>query len=268
MLRRVPDELPETPSLVLRIVGRVGLVAYGLVHALVAVLAMRIAVGDPAEPADKKGAVAAVAGNGFGVALLWLVTVGLAALVLWRLGDALRGHRRDPVRQRILRIAVDAAEAALFAVLGWSAAKIAAQGGEPAAEPSFASVVLALPGGHLLVAAAGLALVVGGGYGVRRGITHAFLRELDLRGAGLRRSTLVTRVGQVGWVALGVAYAVPGVLLIVAAARYDPAQPTGLDAGLRAVADEPYGPPLLVALAAGLLAFALHGLFDARYRKA
>ena len=113
-----------------------------------------------------------------------------------------------------------------------------------------------------------MALVAGAGYAVYRGITAMFLRELDLRGAGLRRSTLVTRIGQVGWVALGFAYAVPGVLLVVAAARYDPAQPTGLDSGLRAVADEPYGPVLLVVLALGLLAFALHCLFDARYRKA
>ena len=264
----MPDPLPETPSLLVRVVGRVGLVAYGLVHALVAVLAVRIAFDDPAEAADKKGAVVAVAGNGFGVALLWLVTAGLAALVLWKLGDAVLDHRRAPWRQRALRVVVDLAEATLFAVLGWSTAKIAAQGGEASPEPSFAAVVLALPGGPLLVAAAGLGLVVGGGYAVRRGITHAFLRELDLRGAGLRRSTLVTRVGQVGWVALGIAYVVPGVLIVVAAARYDPAQPTGLDAGLRAVADEPYGPPLLLALAAGLLAFAVHCLFDARYRRA
>jgi len=268
MLRRVPDELPETPSLVVRLVGRLGLVAYGLVHALVAVLAVRIAVDEPAEAADKKGAVTAVAGNGFGLALLWLVTVGLAALVLWKVADAVLGHRGVPVRQRILRVAVDLGEAALFAVLGWSTAKIAAQGGEPSPEPSFASTVLGLPGGPILVALAGAGLVIGGAYAVHRGITHAFLRELDLRGAGLRRSTLVTRIGQIGWAALGVAYVVPGVLLVVAAARYDPAQPTGLDAGLRAVADEPYGPPLLVALAVGLLAFALHCLFDARYRKA
>jgi hypothetical protein len=72
----------------------------------------------------------------------------------------------------------------------------------------------------------------------------------------------------VGWCALGVAYGVPGVLLVVAAVRYDPAQPTTLDAGLQAVADQPYGPPLLGLLALGLVAFGVYCLYDARYRKA
>ena len=63
-------------------------------------------------------------------------------------------------------------------------------------------------------------------------------------------------------------YGIPGVLLVVAAVRFDPAQPTGLDAGLQAVADEPYGPVVLVVLALGLVAFGVHCFFDARYRKA
>jgi hypothetical protein len=84
----------------------------------------------------------------------------------------------------------------------------------------------------------------------------------------LNRSQLVTRVGRLGWAALGVAYGVPGVLLVVAGTTYDPAVPTGLDAGLQRVADEGYGPVLLALLAVGLAAFAVYCLFDARYRKA
>jgi hypothetical protein len=153
-------------------------------------------------------------------------------------------------------------------VLAWPAGSTAAKGGAPSTGPSFTSVVLGWPGGPWLVGAAGVGVVVGSAYAVRRGVQHTFLRELDLRGAGLRRSTLVTRVGQVGWMALGVAYGVPGVLIVIAAVRYDPAAPTTLDAGLQALADEPFGPPLLVLLALGLVAFGVHCLFDARYRKA
>ena len=103
---------------------------------------------------------------------------------------------------------------------------------------------------------------------MRRGVTAGFLRDLDLRGAGLNRSRLVTRIGRLGWAALGVAYGIPGVLLVMAGATYDPAAPTGLDAGLQRVADESYGPLLLVLLALGLVAFGVYCLFDARYRKA
>ena len=251
----------------LHAVGRVGLVSYGIVHMMIAALAVQVAFGDR-ERADKKGALQAIAATGPGLVLLWVVTVGMVALVAWQLAEAVWGHRGVPVRQRVLRVVINLAEAALFGVLAWSAGSIAAKGGQPSTTRSFASVVFELPGGRYLVGLAGIALVAGAAYAVYRGVTHQFLRELDLGGAGLRRSTLVTRIGQVGWTALGVAYGVPGLLLVVAAAQFDPAEPTALDAGLQAVADEPYGPALLVTLALGLVAFGVYCLFDARYRKA
>lgn len=262
-----PSEVGEGAGIVLRTVGRVGLVSYGLVHVLVAALAVQVAFGDR-ERADKKGALQAVASTGPGLVLLWVVAVGLAALVVWQLAEAVLGHRGVPLRQRALRVAINLAEAGLFGVLGWSAASTAAKGGAPSSQPSFASVALGWPGGPVLVGLAGVAVVIGSAYAVRRGVQHTFLRELDLRGAGLRRSTLVTRVGQVGWMALGVAYGVPGVLIVIAAVRYDPASPTTLDSALQVLADQPYGPPLLVLLALGLVAFGVHCLFDARYRRA
>ncbi len=263
----VPDDATERAQLAMRTVGRVGLVSYGLVHVGVAALVVQVPFGDR-ERADKKGALQAVASTGPGVVLLWVVVVGLGALVLWQLAEALFGHRDQPPRARAGRVTINLAEAALFGVLAWSAGSIAAKGGAPSTQPSFASVVLGWPGGPVLVALAGVGVVVGAGYAVRRGLRHTFLRELDLRGAGLRRSTLVTRVGQVGWTALGVAYGVPGVLLVLAGLRYDPEQPTTLDAGLQSVADEPWGAPLLILLAMGLVAFGVYCFFDARYRKA
>jgi hypothetical protein len=260
-----PREVVRSAPVVL--LGRGGLVAYGVVHLLVAALAVQVALGDR-ERVDKKGALQAIAEQGPGVALLWVITVGLGALVVWQLAEAVWGHRGAPIGNRVLRTAVNLAEAALFGVLAWSAASIAASGGAPSKQPSFATVVFGLPGGPFVVGLAGGGLVVGGGYAVYRGIKHAFLRDLDLAGAGLNRSQLVTRIGQVGWSALGVAYGIPGVLLVVAAVRFDPAQPTGLDAGLQAVADQPYGPVVLAVLALGLVAFGVHCFFDARYRKA
>lgn len=259
-------EVDEDVALPVRVLGRFGLVAYGVVHVLIAALVVQIAFGDR-ERADKKGALAEIGSTAAGVVLLWVITVGLAALVVWQLGEAVLGHRGVPPGQRALRIAINLGEAAIFGVLAYSAASVAAAGGEATPKPSFAQVVLALPGGSWLVGLAGAGLVVGGGYAVWRGVTHGFLRELDLRGVGLNRSRLVTRVGQVGWVALGAVYGIPGVLLVVAAVQHDPAQPVGLDSGLKALAGQPVGPFLLLVLAAGLVAFGVHCLFDARYRR-
>jgi hypothetical protein len=252
---------------VVRTLGRVGLVSYGLVHLMLAALLVQVAFGDR-ERVDKKGALATLAETGPGVVLLWVITVGLVALIIWQLGEAIWGHDGIPAGMRMLRRLINLAEAALLGVLAYSAASIAGQGGRPSAKKSFATAVFELPGGHFLVGLAGVVVVVGAAYAVRRGITTTFLRDLDLRGAGLNRSNLVTRIGRFGWAALGVAYGIPGVLLVVAATTYDPDVPTGLDAGLQELADEPYGPFLLVLLAIGLIAFGVYCFFDARYRKA
>jgi Domain of Unknown Function (DUF1206) len=259
------DEAVRHP--VVRALGRVGLAAYGLVHLMLAGLLVQVAFGDR-ERVDKKGALAALAETGPGVLLLWIITVGLAALVVWQLGEAIWGHDGIPGGLRTLRTLINLAEAALFGVLAYSAASIAAAGGSPSAKKPFALAVFELPAGRFLVGLAGVVVVVGSAFAVRRGITRGFLRDLDLRGAGLNRSNLVTRIGQYGWAALGVAYGIPGVLFVVAATTYDPDVPTGLDAGLQALADEPYGPFLLVLLALGLIAFGVYCFFDARYRKA
>jgi hypothetical protein len=176
------------------VLARIGLVAYGLVHLLIAVLAVRIALGAGGQ-ADKTGALQAAAATGWGRVLLWLVVGGLVALV--RLG-----------------------------------------------------------------------IVVVAGYAAYRGISGAFRRDLDLRGAGLRRSLLVLRLGRVGWTALGTAYVLSGGLLVLAAVRHDPAQPVGLDAALKGLAGHAAGPAVLILLAAGLVVFAVYTLFHARHRAA
>jgi hypothetical protein len=79
---------------------------------------------------------------------------------------------------------------------------------------------------------------------------------------------VITRIGQVGWAALGFVYGLPGVLLVVAGLRYDPKAPVGLDAGLQTLARQPFGAPLIVLLALGVAAFGIHCFVDARYRKA
>jgi len=250
-----------------RLLGRVGLLAYGGVHLVLAAVIVQVPFGEQ-ERADKKGALEEIAESPLGLVLLWLVTAGLVALVPWQLGEAVWGHRSVHGGVRVRRVAINLAEAALFGVLAWSAGSVAAHGGSSAPSRSFAEVVFGLPGGPLLIGLAGVGLLIGAGYAVYRGVTRAFTRELDLRGASAHEALWAVRLGRIGWAALGLVYGLPGVMLIVAASTYDPTTPTTLDSGLRAIAAEPYGPPLIVALALGLVAFGVYCFFDARYRRA
>ena len=259
------SDVVEEAARPLRLAARVGLVAYGLVHLVLAALIAQVALGER-ERADKKGALQEIAETTAGRLLLWVVVAGLVALVITRLVEALseiRTARGPGGRRRGGRIAVALGEAVVFAVLARSAATIAqAEGGD-----SFSRSVVAglfdLPGGPFLVGLVGAAVAAAGVYAVQRGVRRSFLHDLAPP-ARLRR--LVTALGAVGWTALGVAAGTVGSLLIVAAVQFDPTQPVGLDGGIRTLADEPFGPALLLALAAGLAVFAVFCLFDARYR--
>ncbi|MGQ0481359.1 MAG: DUF1206 domain-containing protein [Pseudonocardia sp.] len=253
-----------------RMVGRVGLVAYGLVHLLLAWLAAQVALG-AGDRADKSGALKTLAANGGGRALLWVITIGLVALVVWQLTEAIWGGRNvRPTWRKVLRRVASGGEALLFGLLASTAGGLAAGGSgtSDAEQAGGTATVLAWPGGPLILGALGAGVLVAGGFFVYRGVTRSFLRHLDLAGARPETRSLVTRAGQLGWPALGVVYGIFGMLVIIAAVRYDPARATGLDQALKTLAAQPFGPYLLLAVASGLFCFGVYCLMDARYRAA
>src|SRR4051794_9736067 len=70
--------------------ARVGLIAYGLVHVLVAWLALQLAWGGGGGEADQSGAMATLARQPFGKPLLWILALGLIALAVWQAAEVLR----------------------------------------------------------------------------------------------------------------------------------------------------------------------------------
>lgn len=251
-----------------KLLGRVGLVAYGVVHLLIAYLAIRVAIGDGGGKLNKSGALQTVAAQPGGRFLLWTVAVGMVALAVWQAAEAIWGHRYRHGRRRTLKKAASAGEALVAAALGISAGRLAA--GEPKSSQSteLTAQVLELPGGPFLVGLAGLGIVGIAGYLVYYGVKKRFTEDLDLSGADHKARRSAIRLGQIGWPALGVAYGIVGALVIVAAMTYDPEKAAGLDTGLKTLAAQAYGTVLLGVVAAGLACFGLYCLLDARYRRA
>jgi hypothetical protein len=64
-----------------------------------------------------------------------------------------------------------------------------------------------------------------------------------------------------------VVFGLVGVFLVKAALEYDPNKAVGLDGALAKLAHAGYGPFLLGVVAAGLIAFGVYSLSDARYRR-
>ena len=87
---------------VLTQVARLGLIAYGAMHLLIAYLAVRLAWGLRGADADQTGALQTVADSPGGTVLLWTIGLGMLALALWQAGEVLMlwrglldsGHRR------------------------------------------------------------------------------------------------------------------------------------------------------------------------------
>jgi len=252
----------------IKTLGRVGLIAYGLVHLLVAYLAARVALGGGAK-ADKNGALQTIAEQPAGRAVLWVLTIGLVALAVWQLAEAGWGHQRRR-RRRTLQRLVSLGEAAVAGALAFSAFKVASgeAGKSKGEKAAFVDKVFDWPAGELLVAAVGLGIVAIALYLVHRGLTGRFVDDLNLAGTQPRARDATNRLGRVGWTALGVAYGIIGLLITYAAASYDPAKATGMDTALKTLAGQPYGTVLLGLVAAGLACFGVYCLFDARYRRA
>ena len=250
----------------MRAAVRVGILAYGVTHLLIAWLALQIAFGDRGERADQTGAFQAIAQQPLGRVLLWVLVAGFIAVALWRAAQAVWGYSYETDRTRRLGSrASSAGKAVVFAALAVLAVRTASGGGGGGGQGAAAGV-LGLPGGRFIVGGVGIGIVVTGVVTVVNGVRRRFLREMSLPVDPKARTTAV-RSGQIGFVAKGVAIALIGVLVVIAAVRYRPEEAAGLDVALKTLAGQPFGSFLLVVVALGLAAFGVFCFFDARYHR-
>ncbi|MEV7095014.1 DUF1206 domain-containing protein [Amycolatopsis sp. NPDC051045] len=242
---------------------RIGLTCYAVVHLLLAWLAAQVALGDY-ERTDKAGALQLVADGG-GVWVLWLIVAGTGVLALWQLAEAIAGHRHAPARRRWVRRTVSGIEVVLYGLVAYSAAKTAAGGSGKAG--SIVAAALGEPWGAGAVVFAGGVVIAVSAFLAYRGVGRKFVHDLDFGGASPGVRSLTERLGQVGWCAVALAYGTVGTMFVLAALRYDPGKAAGLDPALKTLAVQPYGPFLLLALAAGLAVFGVFALLEARFRR-
>lgn len=251
----------------LKIAARGGILAYGITHLVIGGLALQVAFGQGGQQADQTGAFQALAQQPFGQVLLWLLAVGFVAAALWRAEQAIWGFSYESDRTKLIRKKVTSAvKAVIFVVLAVLAARTASGGGGGGGQQQATAGVFGLPGGQWLVGLAGVVVLVVGAVKVYEGYKKKFLEAMSAP-SDHRARMVLERVGQVGNIAKGVAIGLIGVLLIVAAIRFRPEEATGLDAALKGLAAQPYGPYLLIAVALGLVSYGVFCFFDSRYHR-
>jgi len=246
----------------LTVLARIGFVASALIHLFIGLLAIRVALNQGAET-DQSGAIAQIAQLPGGTTLLWIAVVGLFALALWLVIQAILGIGYAS-KKRWVRSLVAVAKAVAYFVLGVTALTFA-QGGSTNASSStqqLTSGILTLPGGQMLLGLVGLIIVGVGVYLIRKGVRHGFVTDIVLPVGPSRGAVLV--LGTVGYIAKGIAIAVVGVLFVVAAVIVNPAQASGLDGALKALAALPFGAAILIVIGLGLIAFGIYTFARAR----
>lgn len=256
-------------SPLVRVLARGGYAASGLVHVLIGILVLSLAVGGSGE-ADQSGALRAIAGAPLGILVLWSLAVLLWALGLYHLveGFLLRasGDAKAQAAGWGRRIS-EWGQGVVFAALGTVAASVALGArtdGNAVAEGASRNA-LSLPGGPLLLGAVGLGIAAGGIAFVVMGILRSFEKKMSIPSGGI--GAFVTGLGIVGYIAKGIALAVVGVLLIVAAVTADAAQAGGLDDAFDKLHGLFLGPLLVGVVGAGFVAYGVFLFFRARYAR-
>jgi len=249
-----------------RVLLTVGLIAYGVVHILIGWIALQIAwSGQPeGEEASQQGALDQLAGQPFGAVLLWLVVVGLFAMAVWQLVEAIWGHRDRPSGvKRIRKRLGSAGRTITYAAIAIAAATtVLGSKSEGNKEEGWTAKLLSAPFGRIVVIAVAIVIIVLGVRLARRGITKKFTEDLA---GGTGRE--VIRLGQAGYIVKGIAFVIVGGLFGWAAITYDAEKAGGLDDALRTVNEAPAGSVLLTVMALGLIAFGVYCFFWARHPK-
>lgn len=248
-----------------RRIARVGFVVLGLIHVIIGSIAISIAAGASGD-ADQDGAMEQVRQNPFGGLLLALIAAGLFALAVWQIASAFLAADPAETKKWGKRIKLFGIALAYLVIGGM--ALVYALGGRADSEKAsktLSAVVLAAPGGLVLLVIIGLA-VAGVGLGfIVGGFTRGFEKLLDLP-SGAARGGIVT-LGVIGYFGKGIAVGVTGVLFVVAAVTQDPEKGAGLDAALHSLLALPFGAVILGAVGVGLAVYGVFCIARARFAR-
>jgi Domain of Unknown Function (DUF1206) len=249
--------------------GRIGLVAKGVSYALIGVLALQVALGHRGQTSDRQGVLRQLSTESWGPFALGALAIGFAGYALWRFVDATLDRQHEGTDAGGLAKRAKAFGVGVIYVASAAAAVSLMLSKKPSGgnEKQETARVLEWPGGRWIVLVVAAGFVGAGLYNLYRGVTRKFKERLERSRMRGDVETWAVASGVTGHLARGVVFGLVGVFLGKAAIEYDPNEAIGIDGALAKLVHQPAGPFLLGAVAAGLVAYALYCLVEARYRR-
>ena len=249
--------------------ARFGYATKGVVYLIIGLLALPVALGVGDNAAGTSDVFQMIETQPLGKFLLTVVAVGLTGYAVWRFIQAFV----DPEHQgrngnRVIPRLGYAVSGVSYAGLAVTAVQITAGASSDSSwRQDWTALLLTQPFGKWLVGIVGV-VVLGVGVSLAYvGFTAKFRQQLQLTRMSSAQVKWAAGIGRFGMTARGVAFGVIGLLLIQAAVQSDPDEAKGLGGALQTLAEEPFGQWLLVIIAVGLVAYAIHLLILARYRR-
>jgi len=258
--------------------ARAGYLARGAVYILVGGLALAAAAGGGGKPTDPSGALSTLLGMPAGRAALALIAGGLLVHAGFRVALVLTGEpyvKQGPWQRAATRVR-HAFAACLYAGMALTAGARTIAGGrarrthgaDDEQTRHLSARVLAEPFGRPLLIAIGVGLGVAAAVALVRAFGPNNVRErLRVEAMTPQQCQLMAALGRVAYVARATVLAACGYFLVRAAIDRAPRETRGAGGALRAVWELPHGRVWLALVAAGLIAFGVYGVLEARWRR-
>ncbi len=264
----------ERPGKWIEYLARFGYASKGVVYVLIGILAVQAAFNWGGKVTGSKGALESVASQPFGNILLFLVAVGLVGYVVWRFVQAIKDpeHSGDDGAESIGRRLTYFVSGLIYGSLAFFAFKIvfgssSGQSSSGGSQNQASATLLSQPFGQWLVGAVGVAAFAYAFFCFYRAFTTKFKSKLKLAQMSLNAQKWVVRIARFGLTAKGIVSLVIGYFFIKAARNADASQAKTTEGALESIYSQPYGAWLMGLVALGLIAYGIHLMVQARYRR-
>jgi len=248
--------------------ARWGFAAKGFVYVLIGILAAMSAVGQGGSgSASKQGAARMIFDQPFGKFLAILVVIGILGFVVWRFVQAFKSKSLSGSQSKMmLKRARYAFSGLIYLAFAVTIIRMiqGSGGGSGNGRQQLVGRVLEMDLGPLLVALAGIGVMVAGIMQWVKAYKEEYMRKLSFSGAAASMRDTVRKVGKLGYAARGVVWLLVGFFLLQAGLNSNASQAQGSGEAFQTI-EQWGGSWVLLIVALGVVAYGVFMFFMSRY---